>query len=712
MLFVFGGLAMVAPAPAAVRVPPTQASTLALASRVPGGIDKTLDLPFRANMIGVTWNGPKAVVNVQTHAPDGAWSAWKNLEMGDNSPDAGSEEWRLVQAEQGGRKTTTPYWVGLADRVRIKLDFVPGSAPNAEGGFHDVRLSVINTAGNGKPESTWLHVAHKIGAWLTGAPAQEANAAPQTPVIKTRNQWGANERWRRCCPKYSTSVESVIVHHTDDSNTYTQADAPAVVRAIYHYHRYSRDYDDIAYNFLIDRFGTIYEGRFGGIDKAVMGAHSEGMNHQTVGIALIGTFNTVYPSRAMSDALAKLLTWKMDLHHIPASGTVQMTSSGSHKLRKGQVIALQRIAGHRDVQSTDCPGNRFYGMLPGLRTKVMGWGSPKFYVDSQPRLIRPGDGKHDSATVKFWSNDTLNWKINFADPSGKVRRSVTGSGKSGEGSWDGVDSQTTALSDTGIGFVTVEATDAHNRRATMARIPLYIVNTHPGGTVLTDGTTQMLVDAQGVSHQITSSSVFQSWFRPKELVKTTAEEMTRYSPGKPLDYRPGTLIKTETGTHWWMYRGSRRAFASAAVFNALGYTDAGAISASEAEIATIPQGTPIVDASVHPDGTVFVDGSKASWVISGGERHRVPSKVVRASTYRDKEVVSAKPGDSSLPVGGAVTFRMGTLLQAPDDSLWIIVDGKRFSIDSTMFGLLGYSSAAVLKATWPELNIAAYGGVI
>src|SRR5206468_8858593 len=108
------------------------------------------------------------------------------------------------------------------------------------------------------------------------------------PTIVPRSGWLADEKIKRARPRYAAALKLAIVHHTAGTNSYTPAQAAAIVRGIEVYHVKANGWNDIGYNFLVDRYGTVYEGRGGGIDKNVIGAHSLGFNNSTVGVSLIG----------------------------------------------------------------------------------------------------------------------------------------------------------------------------------------------------------------------------------------------------------------------------------------------------------------------------------------------------------------------------------------------------------------------------------------
>jgi hypothetical protein len=165
-----------------------------------------------------------------------------------------------------------------------------------------------------------------------------------------------------------------FVHHTENPNGYLPGEVPAMLRAIFVFHRYVRGWNDIGYNFVIDAFGRTFEARAGGIDEPVVGAQAGGYNLVSTGVAVLGSFMSRPISSAAERALQGLLAWKLALHGVPAEGrvTVRVNPAGAvySRFPANARVSLPRIAGHRDGDTTDCPGDALYGELPGIRTSV------------------------------------------------------------------------------------------------------------------------------------------------------------------------------------------------------------------------------------------------------------------------------------------------------------------------------------------------------
>ncbi|WP_424213472.1 peptidoglycan recognition protein family protein [Streptomyces sp. BI20] len=188
------------------------------------------------------------------------------------------------------------------------------------------------------------------------------------PRIVTRKGWGADESLREKGFVYTNTVKAAFVHHSASGNNYACADAPAVLRSLYRYHVVSSGWRDLGYNFAVDKCGTVYEGRAGGVAKPVLGAHTMGFNTDSMGIAVLGTFTDSAPPAAAVDAVARLTAWKLGLFGANPAAKTTLISAGGNRYKKGTGAKLDVISGHRDGFATECPGRLLYGKLPATRT--------------------------------------------------------------------------------------------------------------------------------------------------------------------------------------------------------------------------------------------------------------------------------------------------------------------------------------------------------
>jgi hypothetical protein len=249
-----------------------------------------------------------------------------------------------------------------------------------------------------------------------------------TPLIVARSSWGADESIRGGPPAYAPSLRFGIVHHTAGRNDYSRAEAAAIVRGIQLYHVRSNGWNDIGYNFLVDRFGTIYEGRYGGIDRNVVGAHALGFNTGSVGVAVLGTYGSTVPSRAAQDAVARLLAWRLDLAHLDPLGLLTVISGGSERFASGLPVLLRTVSGHRDTGFTECPGSAFYSRLDALAATAARIGGLKIY---DPRA------EVDDGAVLFQArlSAAAAWSVVIADATGVEVARGSGTGTTIDWLW-------------------------------------------------------------------------------------------------------------------------------------------------------------------------------------------------------------------------------------------------------------------------------------
>jgi hypothetical protein len=300
----------------------------------------------RFDLVGLTWrSAQRAGARIRVRdAGSGRWSAWT-----------------AMADEHGAGTGTEPVWAAGADALQLRLTRRP----------RGLSAHFVNATGSATPAQRALTAlrrrAHDAYVALTGAPAQ-AQDASGAPAMVSRAEWGADQCRPRAAPTYG-SVQAAFVHHTVNANSYGPQDSAAIVLAICRYHRDTNGWYDIGYNFLVDRFGTIFEGRAGGIDQAVIGAQAQGYNSVSTGVANIGTFSSAAPSAAALDATERLLAWKLSLHGVAAEGSVSLRSGGgaTNRYPAGTAVTMSTISGHRDADRTTCPGTRLYNRLPEIR---------------------------------------------------------------------------------------------------------------------------------------------------------------------------------------------------------------------------------------------------------------------------------------------------------------------------------------------------------
>ncbi|GGY39798.1 peptidoglycan recognition protein family protein [Streptomyces djakartensis] len=254
---------------------------------------------------------------------------------------------------RGHRDARTPGTAGLPRAARVLLGCLPGLAA--------VAALVLCAYGVEDAAETGARPA-------TARPTATPFTAPRPPIVP-RSQWLGDAARRQPRPHYDDRVAAVFVHHTDSPNGYDCADAPRIIRDLYTGQTGIRDWDDIGYNFVVDRCGTVYEGRAGGIERAVTGAHTQGFNHRTTGIAALGTFTAGMPvPRPMIHAIAALSAWKLGLTGTDPRASVRLVSSnGLSRYAAGTTAELPALAGHNDGYMTSCPGAALHSRLPEIR---------------------------------------------------------------------------------------------------------------------------------------------------------------------------------------------------------------------------------------------------------------------------------------------------------------------------------------------------------
>lgn len=270
--------------------------------------------------IGATYSSSSSVegrVRVHTDEGWGRWYGLRDATGGDHGPDPGSREAATA------RNASDPVWVGEADGFEVSLPV------DATG----VRVLLVRPTGEAAP----LPEAAESSGSSESAPGAR-------PRILRREGWGA--RAFRGRPEFNRRLVRGVVHHTVTSNEYTADEVPSILRAIQAYHQNGRGWSDIAYNFVVDRFGRVWEARDHSYESAVVGAASSGTNLQTVAVAFLGDASTAFVPSPILRSIGMTLGWKMRRHGLRPAPT--------------------NIVGHRDVGRTACPGDVLYRQLPAI----------------------------------------------------------------------------------------------------------------------------------------------------------------------------------------------------------------------------------------------------------------------------------------------------------------------------------------------------------
>ncbi|MCU1431957.1 MAG: hypothetical protein JWP95_1062, partial [Actinotalea sp.] len=326
--------------------------------------------------IGVTWPAASETseepdIQVRTRS-EGEWSAWTVLEGAEATPDAGSAD------EVNARNGTHSLWVGEADAVQLSF------AATAEGGPEGMELALVASE---EPvvASADAIVGEGAATDATTVASLGTLAVPTAvaPAIITRGQWGAAPQV--CAPDVASKLVGGVVHHTAGGSSYaTVAQAMQQIRNDQAYHINGRGWCDLGYNFVVDKWGNIYEGRANSLTQPVIGVHAGGFNTTTVGVSMLGNFQEVGTSPAMIDAVGRIMGFRLAAYNVDPTGIMSFyTSGGENSKFTNQTVQLPRIFAHRDVAYTTCPGQYGYAQMDRIRAIAKPYYDARLYAESQ-----------------------------------------------------------------------------------------------------------------------------------------------------------------------------------------------------------------------------------------------------------------------------------------------------------------------------------------
>jgi hypothetical protein len=319
--------------------------------------------PFR--VAGLTWDaGEELAPGIEIHMrvrEDGAWSGWLAT-PGERAADG------------RGRHGTAPFVTGGADAIQVHISGSPADLPVGldldvvQGGTGQT-LPGSGSASGVQPEILVQPAVASRSAVVSSA-AVAAAAVPQ-PTIVSRAGWGADESLRKGWEATTAELQAAVVHHTAGTNSYTAGQSPQIVRDIYYFHAVTQGWGDVGYNFLVDKFGTVFEGRYGSIAAPAgqmrVGSHAQGYNTYSMGIAAMGDYSSVAADQRILDGMRDVIAWRF-----AGSTTLDMSTQAYFPANAYHSTDryLPRVFGHRDVVATVCPGDDIEGRIPALISAV------------------------------------------------------------------------------------------------------------------------------------------------------------------------------------------------------------------------------------------------------------------------------------------------------------------------------------------------------
>ncbi|NLA34308.1 MAG: peptidoglycan recognition protein [Actinobacteria bacterium] len=283
------------------------------------------------SMIGLSWVGSSDTPPQLEVRLDGAWTPLLGVETEISEPDTGTIEAVDAENRTSGEHFIEAIWIDDADGYRV----------SAKRGVNSATVHLIRS------ETVMVPALQDDAAGAAPAPHDG-------PQINPRSSWGAAAPTGGLTT--APTIKLAIVHHTAGSNNYTPEQVPGIIAQIQAYHQRSQGWSDIGYNFLVDKFGRIWEGRAGSTSSPTVGAHAAGTNTGSVGVSVIGDYSAGGAPSATIDAVGAVIGWKFALHGVNPNGTTTVAGNESNRFRIGEAVTVPTIVGHRDVGQTDCPG--------------------------------------------------------------------------------------------------------------------------------------------------------------------------------------------------------------------------------------------------------------------------------------------------------------------------------------------------------------------
>ncbi|WP_425308724.1 N-acetylmuramoyl-L-alanine amidase [Ammonicoccus fulvus] len=203
------------------------------------------------------------------------------------------------------------------------------------------------------------------------ASAAPGRAGVRQPEIRPRSEWAEGSNPTGPLQEEAPGdVRFLVIHHSESPNSETPASIPGRLRGFYSFHTGTKKWPDVAYNFFVDPFGRIWEGRRGSLAGPVRGDATGGSQGYAQLACFIGDHTRTPPTEEAMQAMSELVAWLADRYAIDlaAGPTIRFTSRGSNRWPEGTEVTTDPVVGHRDMSMTSCPGDALY---PLVRSRIL-----------------------------------------------------------------------------------------------------------------------------------------------------------------------------------------------------------------------------------------------------------------------------------------------------------------------------------------------------
>lgn len=502
-------------------------------------------------------------------------------------------------------------------------------------------------------------------------PVKNTRATTDIPIILPRAEWTKNDSsleklltWmpdkNKTNPPDYYPAERIIMHYTETSNTDdTKEISISRIQAIFQYHAVTRGWGDIGYNYIIDRLGNIYEGRYGG--NSVRAAHAfnsvtrDNYNVGSIGIVLLGNYSSDDPPEAMFTSLKKLVGWLS-----ATNGFDPNTSSFSKIWNEKQQgftteVNLPRVISHKDIDLTNdsgIPANKFNELRSAGQTYYNEYKNYFYQVSFQSSVYEILNGE------KIIANNT----------EGKT---------------------VAAVSQTQLNI-----------------FPTLSVLKHPDGTLIKTNNSGVSLIQDGLKRPIINPEIFNSRFKWNQVITVAKNEWDNYSEGSPVTLKEGSIARANGENEIYVISdGLKQWISGPELFENLGYKWSNVIVVSKQSLDLQPLGEPVIDYSFHPNGTLVTSLGQGVALLSDKKRKPIPAPEIFQSQYQWKDIVLISLSEwNSYSEAEAIYYPEGMLFrEAGDYKVYVVENGqKRWITSPVLFDSLGYK--------WNNISVITQGG--